>query len=223
MDRRNLLQQALLLVGASLLPGSAEALAAAVTSGKRQLDTKHYALLTALADTIVPKTDTPGALEAGVPQLVDALLGTWASPERRVMIVGALDKIDALAIEKHKRSFTDLAAADREALLIPHDAAALKPPPVTPPPTIPVGAAPTTVDPNYGRPKQEAPQSARDRLSPRFADPGYGKLKELIVVGYYCSEAALTSELRYEHNPGAWEPSIPVTPATRPWGGNALI
>jgi hypothetical protein len=223
LDRRNLLQQALLLVGAALLPGSAEALAAAVESGERQLDAPRFALLTAVSDTIVPKTDTPGAVEAGVPQLVDALLGTWASPERRSAMIGALDRIDALAKEKHQRAFAALSAAEREALLTPHDAAALKPAPPAPPPAIPLGAAPTTVDPNYGRPKQEASQSIMDRMSPRFADPGYGKLKELIVIGFYCSETALTNDLVYEHAPGHWQPSIPVTSATRAAGGMGLF
>lgn len=223
MDRRALLQRAALLLGAAAMPGGAEALAAAVSSGKRNLDAPHYAVLAALADTIIPKTATPGALDVGVPQTVDAMLGTWAAPARRETIINALDKIDALAREQHQRGFAALTPAEREAVLIPHDAAALKPAPPTPPPAIPVGAAPTTVDPNYGRAKQDPPQSMADRLSPRFADPGYGKLKELIVVGFYYSESALTHDLAYEHSPGVWEPSMPITPATRPWGGAGLV
>ncbi len=224
LDRRSMLQHALALAGATLLPGAPEALAAAAKAAKRQLDAPRYALLTAVADTIVPKTDTPGAVDVGVPQLVDALLGTWASPERRTAMLAALDKIDAAAKDKHGKPFAALTSIEREAVLVPYDEAALKAPPKAPEPsTLAVGAAPTTVDPNYGRPKQEPSQSTMERMAPRFADPGYGKLKELIVVGYYCTEAALTTELRYEHDPGAWEPSIPITPATRPWGGNALV
>jgi hypothetical protein len=223
LDRRALLQRALMLVGAAMVPGSAEALAAAIASGKRQLDAPHYALLTALADTILPRTDTPGAVEAGVPQLVDALLGSWASPPRRTELVAALDDVDRLARDQHKRGFAALTPAEREALLTPYDAAALKPAPPTPPPAVPVGAAPTTVDPNYARPKQEPVQGSALMQGPRFANPGYGKLKELIVVGFYCSETALTHDLAYEHSPGEWQPSIPITPATRPWGGAGLV
>jgi hypothetical protein len=223
MDRRALLQRALLLAGATMLPGAAEALAATVAGGKRQLDEPRYALLTAVADTIVPRTDTPGAIDAGVPQNVDALLGAWASAKRRGELTAALDRIDQLARNQHQRSFAALTPVERAAVLAPHDAAALKPAPPTPPPAIPVGAAPTTVDPNYGKPKQEPVQTMADRMNPRYADPGYGKLKELIVVLFYYSEAALTHDLAYEHAPGAWEPSIPITPATRPWGGVGSI
>lgn len=54
------------------------------------------------------------------------------------------------------------------------------------------------------------------------ADPGYAKLKELVITLYYLSEIGATVELRYEHSPGAWEPSIPVTADTRNYGGPGL-
>ena len=39
------------------------------------------------------------------------------------------------------------------------------------------------------------------------------------MVLYYQSEVALTTELTYEHAPGKWQPSIPLTPETRQTGG----
>jgi hypothetical protein len=220
LDRRSLLQRAALLAGATLTPGIGfEALAAQAAAAKPFLDARRMALLTAVADTIVPKTATPGAVDVGVPKLLDGLLRTWASPARRTSLIGALNEIDTLATAKFQRPFAALTPAQRLEVLTPHDAAALKPAPPTPPPAIPIGAAPTTVDPNYSRPKQEPVQSMMDRMSPRFANPGYGKLKELIVVLYYYSEPALSSELTYEHSPGAWQPSIPITATTRPRGG----
>jgi hypothetical protein len=223
MDRRALLQRALVLAGVAILPGGAEALAAAAAGDKRQLEPARYALLTAVADTIVPRTATPGALDAGVPEKLDALLGAWAAPKRRAELVGALDTIERLAQDKHQRGFAALTPAERAAVLGPHDAAALRPAPPTREPAVPVGAAPTTVDPNYGKPKQEPVQTMSQRMSPRFADAGYGKLKELVVVLFYYSEAALTHDLAYEHAPGAWQPSIPITAATRPSGGVGSI
>ncbi len=226
LDRRALLQRAFALAGAAMLPGGAEALATAVKAGKRQLDPARYALLTALADTIVPKTDSVGALDAGVPANVDALLGTWASPSRRVQLIAAMDKIDALARTKHKRAFAALSPAERAAVLTPHDAAALKilpPPPPPTPTTIPVGSVQTTLDPQVGRAKQDAAQPLSLMEGPRVVDPGYGKLKELIVVLFYISEVALTHDLSYVHAPGEWQPSIPLTPSTRPAGGAGLF
>jgi hypothetical protein len=235
MDRRSLLQRALLLAGAALTPGfTAEALAQAAAEAPQLLDAPRFALLTAVADTIVPRTDTPGAVDVGVPKTVDGLLRLWASPKRRAELIAALDAIDKLAIGQEKRGFARLTPARRHAVLSVHDAAALKPP------GAPLGAGavpPTPTDPNYGRAKQEPPQTDGSEVGetkqegeslatmrgPPVADPGYQKLKELIVVLYYITEPALTQELRYEHSPGEWRPSVPVTAETRPSGGLAPV
>jgi hypothetical protein len=229
MDRRALLQRALMLTGAAMLPGGAQALAAAAKSGKRTLSPARYAVLTALADTIVPKTDTAGALDAEVPARFDALVGVWANPEHKAEIIGAIDKIDSEARAKQGKGFAALSPAERATFLTPYDIAALKTPPAGPPPapaapsTLSVGKTATTVDPNYGKPKQEAAVPITRQMAPRVTDPGYSRVKELIVVLYYISELALTQELTYEHAPGEWQPSVPLTPTTRPSGGIAPI
>lgn len=229
MDRRALLQRALMLTGAAMIPGGAQAIAAAAKSGKRALSPARYAVLTALADTIVPKTDTAGALDAEVPARLDALVGVWANPEHKAEIIAAIDKVDSEARTKQGKGFAVLTPAERAAFLTPYDIAALKAPPVAPPAspaapsTLPIGKTATTVDPNYGKPKQEPTLSMTQRMAPRVTDPGYNRVKELIVVLYYISEPALTQELPYEHAPGEWVPSVPVTPSTRPSGGLAPI
>jgi hypothetical protein len=222
IDRRALLQQALLLAGAIALPGGADALAAAARSGERLLEPGRFALLTAVADTIVPRTDTPGAVDSEVPQNFDALLRNWAAPARRDALVGALDEIDALALRARQKPFAGLSAAERLELLAPHDLAALKPVPRRDTaPVATVGAVKSAADPSHGRLKQEP-------VNPLMAEPAEAnspsaKLKELIVVLYYYSEPALTHELSYEHAPGKWQPSIPITPQSRPSGGVGLF
>lgn len=230
MERRALLQRALMLTGAAMLPGAAEALAAAAKGATRNLTPARYAVLKALADTIVPKTDTAGALEADVPAKLDALVGNWASPEHKAEILAAIDKVDAETRSKQGKGFADLSPAERLTFLTPYDAAALKPPPAAPAPpvsssqsTVAVGGTVTKVDPNYGKPKQEPVVSLSRQMARRVTDPGYSRVKELIVVLYYISEVALTQELPYEHAPGEWQPSIPLTPTTRPSGGIAAI
>ena len=236
LDRRAMLQRALWLAGAAAVPGFTSEVLAQAAKKPRLLDPRKFALLTAVADTFVPRTDTPGAIDAGVPASVDAMLRDWASPTRRADLVAVLGKIDAAA---GPRGFVKLASAKRKEVLAAYDVAALKPTPSDEPAAPSLKAAPSVTDPNYGRLKQEpadgkAPQSvfgeqgseSRPRARRSFmdrgaavSDPAYAKLKELIVVLYYYSEPALTQELRYEHAPGQWQPSIPVTPQTRPWGG----
>jgi gluconate 2-dehydrogenase gamma chain len=202
IDRRTMLERVLQLTGAAAVGGfSSEALGRAASLGKRFLDAPTFALLAAVAETIVPRTDTPGALDANVPAKFDAMLTHWASPDRRVELRRALLTIDGLARARHGKAFVALGSDERTALLIAHDLAALKIVPRTRPLT-----------------GMEAMIA-----SPSYADPGYGKLKELIVLLYYYSEEALTTELTYEHVPGGWTPSVPVTDKTRPSGGIGLF
>lgn len=195
LGRRALLGNMALLLGVAALP--AEALAAGGRKAKAFLSKPRMRLLAAVADTIMPATDTPGALAAGVPARFDALLAKWAAPATRDDMVAALDRIDAAARSEKGKAFAALQAADREAVLRAHDAAALKavpPPPGAPKPTI---------------------------FTPRVdvVDHGYYRVKDLVLTLYYYSAAATTTELIYEHVPGAWQPSIPATPQTRPFLG----
>lgn len=63
------------------------------------------------------------------------MLANWATPQSRIEIAGALDRIEAAARAQKGKSFATLSAADRLAVLRPHDAAALKsaPPPANAP------------------------------------------------------------------------------------------
>jgi gluconate 2-dehydrogenase gamma chain len=224
LNRRSMMERVTYLIGASAAVGIGDLAHAQkpVPGAKHFLAPADFALLGAVADTIVPRTDTPGALDAEVPQKFDSLLGRWASPERRATLTASLRKIDAVARSERQQNFAALPAADRLALMIKVDAAALKTVPVAPKPDVAkIGAVEATVDPQTGKTKQAPIHEVS--LGPPVADAAYAKLKELIVVLYYYSEPALTTELSYVHNPGRWQPSIPVTADTRPVGGLGLF
>ena len=202
IDRRTLLESALTILGVTATAGfTPAAFAKAAASPKPYLGAARFALLSAVADTIVPRTDTPGAVDARVPAKFDALLVNWAAPDRRVALTGALDTIDEIAREKDGKGFAELTPERRKELLAAHDIAALKP-----------------------APRKEALTGMRAMMAgPAVADPAYAKLKELLVTLYYYSEEALTTELTYEHSPGGWTPSIKVTPETRNTGGLGMF
>jgi len=170
LDRRALLSRALLLLGATATPS--EGWARAIAKTPRFLAKPQFALLSAIADTMIPQTGTPGALGAGVPALFDSMLINWASAAQRQELVGALADIDKAA----GGNFVRFPAAKRAELLSAYDTANTK------------------------------------------GNRGYGSLKELIVVLYYMSQPGSSVELSYEHSPGVWQPSLPVTPQTRQSG-----
>ncbi len=174
MDRRHLLEGIGSLIGLSALP--LEALAK-VSRQSPLLDRATSALVSALADTLIPNTDTPGAVQAGVPAKFDQLLRDWASAEHRTQHLAALSAIDTAAKAKRGKAFALLSPPARAQFMIAYDAE------------------------NY---KASAP---------------YTSLKELLVNLYYLSELGATKELRYEHAPGKWISSIPLTKQTRAWAG----
>ncbi len=191
MDRRGLMARAMLLLGATavagcdFLPGS---------GSPASLSADRLKLLDAFADTLIPVTDTPGAVAAGVPLKLAGMFKDWASDKTREELSGALDRIDAAARKAKGRGFVELAPAERQPFLAEHDKAALVE--VPPPPGVPKG---NPFEPVIS-----------------VVDNGYHKLKELVAVTYYFSEVGLTKELTYEHVPGGWTASVKVTPQTRP-------
>lgn len=125
MDRR----QAVSLLGAALalpfLPRNAEA---AVELGERlhrhiafddptfrTLNATQRALVTALAESIIPETDTPGATSVQVPQFIDLILTDWMSDDERSAFLTGLDAIGA-------KGFATAAPAQRTQLLSALDA-----------------------------------------------------------------------------------------------------
>jgi len=83
----------------------------------RALNPAQLAQMRALADTILPKTDTPGALEVGAPEFVDLLLAEWYPDAERQQLLGGLDALDARCREARGKPFAELDGAGRAAFL----------------------------------------------------------------------------------------------------------
>jgi hypothetical protein len=102
----------------SLLPRDAEAAWSRILSGYRVaegLTPAQRALVTGIADTIIPRTDTPGASDVGVTEWVDLIVAEYYSADVRTPFVDGLDAIDAQVRASRGRAFAELGAdAQRE-------------------------------------------------------------------------------------------------------------
>lgn len=78
-------------------------------------------ILDVVAELVYPKTDTPGAREAGVPQMVDKALKGWCDPMQAGFIKSGLDNLDTDAKAAHGAGFVALTAAQQGAMLIRYD------------------------------------------------------------------------------------------------------
>lgn len=99
-------------------PGSAAADPATAT----ELTPERARALEALADIIIPETDTPGAAEAGVTEFVTALVDGWLDDEDRDRFLAGLDTVDPTARERFGADFADCTEAQRTELVREFDA-----------------------------------------------------------------------------------------------------
>ncbi len=81
--RRETLHYLLAGVGAPMLAGGCVSTSdiSGLGATRQFYRTNEFTWLSRLSDLIIPATDTPGALAAGVPQFLDGLMQGWASPQ----------------------------------------------------------------------------------------------------------------------------------------------
>jgi hypothetical protein len=61
----------------------------------RTLNAAQQALVTEIAEMIIPETDTPGATSVKVPQFIDLILTDWMSDNEKSVFLSGLNAIDA--------------------------------------------------------------------------------------------------------------------------------
>ena len=113
LNRRSLLLGAVFLVGgaAALTRFTRKSTASADPAAVFSPD--QFALLEQVADVIIPATDTPGALGAGVPEFMRQMLGDWGSQATRDSVIAVLDAIEKRAWQKYGAAFRELPAERR--------------------------------------------------------------------------------------------------------------
>lgn len=100
MERRDLLRAFGAATALTLVPHKtleAWTRVAAGTRPEKGLSDAQLALVRAIADTIIPRTDTPSATDVGVHSFVDVIVAEYASDTDRTAFLAGLDAIDARA------------------------------------------------------------------------------------------------------------------------------
>jgi len=118
IGRREAIRRATLLAGVAIAPEWLEFAVRAQTPATRTyLAPAQGALLSAAAERILPRTDTPGAIDAGVPAFIDRFYGEFMNPADKQLLVSALDEIEKAAGAAHGAAFASLAPAQQDAVL----------------------------------------------------------------------------------------------------------
>ena len=152
---------------------------APTTSASRVVLQGHQPeMVRVLAEMIIPATDTPGAIEAGVPRFIEMMVADWYTDTERGIFLDGLAALDASCRTAYGTDFLGCSAEQRVAALseAEKNAAAYVSP-------LPPGFLATMA-------------KLIDERTPFFA-----KLKELTVVGYFSSELGATEFLEYNPMP----------------------
>jgi gluconate 2-dehydrogenase gamma chain len=123
MNRREALRRTAMLMGGAL---SAPAIMGVLNgcTAKPTLNWKpefftadEAALLTRLSDIIIPKTETPGASEVGVPSFMDKMLKDVYSKEQQETFRKGLKDFNDRSVMEMGDPFNDLGAEDQESFV----------------------------------------------------------------------------------------------------------
>jgi Gluconate 2-dehydrogenase subunit 3 len=190
MDRRDALRllatgTALRLVPPKLLAVLREArtlLAAQLPS--RKLNSHQDATVSAMAELILPRTDTPGATEVGVSEFVDLMLTEWYDEPDRTCFLNGLAEVDLRTKALFGKNFVE-ASPDQQADILTW-----------------LGEKMTEEDAMGTRLRERRGSSQR---SGSF----YSMLRRLTLTAYYTSAAGATDELHFQVIPDSREGCAP--------------
>jgi hypothetical protein len=118
ITRREAIRRAALLAGVALSPNWLEAVERTAQSAPSQrLTSPQAAVVSAVAERILPRTDTPGATDVGVPAFIDLLYGDFMTPDEQKTLIDGLAKVDAASKAAFGASFVALAPDRQDTVL----------------------------------------------------------------------------------------------------------
>lgn len=133
MNRREALRRVALLTGAAVSMPLAAALlqgcesgASTAAEGLKYMTQLQFDVLNELAERIMPKTDTPGAKDAGVANFIDTMLAEYYTEEEAKGFITGLDAFEEDCKAANGKSFTEMSDEDRDAHLTKVEDAAHK-------------------------------------------------------------------------------------------------
>jgi hypothetical protein len=89
----------------------------ATQTGMRTLDRDQGATVVAMAELIIPRTETPGASDVGVSQFIDLILTEWYTEEERNRFLSGLADMDTCTEALFGRKFVDCSPGQQSEVL----------------------------------------------------------------------------------------------------------
>jgi gluconate 2-dehydrogenase gamma chain len=189
LTRREALKRVAWLMGgtvsASAILAIQKSYSATTPAGRKPsiLTPPQMSIVSAVSEVMIPRTDTPGAIDVGVPRFIDLMLEDVYTQKNREHYLAGLAEFDAAAHAEHGKEFLALEPTHQVALVRRfHDAAVIE---------------------------EQRPA----RLGEDLQRPFILMTKELTLLGFFTSEAGATQVLQYVAVPGSYHACLPVEQA----------
>lgn len=123
LTRREAIRRASLLMGIAFLPSLVTRVLHAQEKGmpgppqSARLSHGEMETLTAMVERIIPRTDTPGAVDVAVPEFINLMCIGYMTTEEHDSLVTGLADVENESRKTHSRAFSRLAAPEQDALL----------------------------------------------------------------------------------------------------------
>jgi hypothetical protein len=201
MNRREFLQcAALLITGASAAQlgftlSEEQTVYLATAPDYNTLQSNYFTgpqrkIIAAMAEVIIPRTDTPGAVDAGVPHYIELMVANWLNDQERDLFTAGLNDIEIRIPAEYGKSFDQLDVQEQLAIMEELESAA------------------------SDSPWYEFGNVQRDYISDA---PFICQLKELTIWGFFTSEEGGSQVLRFDPMPMYFDGNIPLAPEDSSW------
>ncbi|MCF8246857.1 MAG: gluconate 2-dehydrogenase subunit 3 family protein [Saprospiraceae bacterium] len=133
MNRRDAIKQASILLGGALSAGAISGVMSGCKAdpkidwSPKYFTTEEGSLVEAIVERIIPKTDTPGAKDAGVHTFIDQMMADFYQEKDKAAFKDGLSKVEAEAKSAHGKSFVSLTPEQQDEVLTKIDKEAYDP------------------------------------------------------------------------------------------------
>jgi gluconate 2-dehydrogenase gamma chain len=153
-------------------------------------------IVAALAETIIPRTEAPGAIDARVPVFLELMVANWLNEEERAIFDAGLNDIETRIPVEYGKPYPQLSAQQQLQILEALEDAASDSPWY-----------------DFGNVQREYLSDA----------PFICQLKELTIWGFFTSEVGGSQVLRYNPMPMFFDGDIPLASDDSSWAAHFLM
>ncbi|MCR9104656.1 MAG: gluconate 2-dehydrogenase subunit 3 family protein [Gammaproteobacteria bacterium] len=206
MNRREFMQCATLLItgasasqlGFTLTPEQERYLANApdyIRTPVDYLSPAQRRIIAAMAEIVIPRTATPGAIDAGVPAYIELMAADWFNDQERAIFTAGLRDMEQRIPQEYSKPFDELNATQQLDIMEQLEDAA-----------------------------SDSPWYDFANVQRQFISdaPFICQIKELTVWGFFTSEVGAKQVLRYNPMPMRFDGELPLSPDDSSWAGTAF-